>query len=182
MAADLTASPPADVPDALRDGIEKLDGPLRNHLMAKAVPYLIQHRLGMDKYTTIEDVADCWDAAQAARQHGPATMQFRDGDHGFTAESSAYAAMKLFQAVRAAKDLLQSQPSVVARSALSPMRSAPLSEVLCERPQLEKGFMAKWGVPKPQYRDQGSDALIPSTSSVPFRKKGNAQPKQGVRS
>lgn len=109
MAADLTASPPADVPDALREGIEKLGGgPLRNLLMAKAVPHLIQHCLGMDKYTTIEDVADRWDTAQAARQHGPATMQFRDGDHGFTAESSAYAAMKLFQAVRAAKDLLQS--------------------------------------------------------------------------
>ena len=82
MAADLTASPPADVPDALREGIEKLGGPLRNLLMAKAVPYLIQHRLGMDKYTTIEDVADRWDTAQAARQHGPATMQ-----------SSAYAAI-----------------------------------------------------------------------------------------
>lgn len=108
MAADLTASPPADVPDALREGIEKLGGPLRNVLMAKAVPHLIQHCLGMDKYTAIEDVADPWDTAQAARQHGPATMQFRDGDHGLTAGSSA----------RAAKDLLQSQPSVVAESAL----------------------------------------------------------------
>ena len=35
-------------------------------------------------------------------------------------------------------------------------RGASLSEVLCERPQLEKEFMAKRGVPKPQYRDQGN--------------------------
>jgi len=34
------------------------------------------------------------------------------------------------------------------------------SEVLCERPQLEKEFTAKWGIAKPQYRDQGSDALL----------------------
>ena len=41
-----------------------------------------------------------------------------------------------------------------------PSRPLSLTEVLCERPQLEKEFSAKWGIPKPQYRDQGSDALL----------------------
>ena len=87
---DLTASPPSEIPDLLKEGIERLSSPLRNLLMSKAVPYLIQHRLGMEKYTSVEDVADRWDTAQAGRQHGPAAMGFRAGDHGFNAESSAY--------------------------------------------------------------------------------------------
>ena len=55
----------------------------------------------MENYTTIEDLADRWDTAQAARQHGPAAMRFQDGENGFTAKTSDYAAMKLFQVVRA---------------------------------------------------------------------------------
>ena len=58
--------------------------------------------------------------------------------------------------MRAAKEMIQTQPSVLS----TPSRPLSLSEVLCERPQLEKEFAAKWGIPKPQYRDQGSDALL----------------------
>ena len=80
--------------------------------------------------------------------------------NGFTDKSSAYAAMKLYQAVRAAKDLLQASPSSPLASAASGVRSLPLTEVLCERPHLEKEFEEKWKAPKPQIRDQGSDALL----------------------
>ena len=62
--------------------------------------------------------------------------------------------MKLFQVV------IQTHPSVLATPGPGPARPMSLSEVLCERPQLEKEFTAKWGIPKPQYRDQGSDALL----------------------
>ena len=51
-------------------------------------------------------------------------------------------------------------PSVLSTPGPGPSRPLSLSEVLCERPQLEKEFAAKWGIPKPQYRDQGSDALL----------------------
>ena len=68
--------------------------------------------------------------------------------------------MKLYQAVRAAKDLLQASPSSPLASAASGVRSLPLTEVLCERPHLEKEFEEKWKAPKPQIRDQGSDALL----------------------
>jgi len=100
-APDLSQVPAPDVPAALQGGIDKLSTPLRNLLMGKSVPYLIQHRLGMENYATIEDLADRWDTAQAAREHGPAAMRFQDGENGFTAETSDYAAIKLFQVVRA---------------------------------------------------------------------------------
>ena len=159
---DLSQIPPSDIPDALQDGIAKLSTPLKQLLMGKSV---------------------------VARQQGPRELGFEANRNGFTVASSGFAAMKLFQVVRAAKEMIQTHPSVLATPGPGPSRSLSLSEVLCERPQLEKEFTAKWGIPKPQYRDQGSDALLrrqykfcskgeigglstPSTSSVPFRKKG----------
>ena len=155
---DLSQIPPAEIPDALQDGIAKLSAPLKQLLMGKSVPYLIQHRLGSENYVTVE--ADRWDSAQVAHQQGPRELGFEANHNGFTAASSGFAAMKLFQVVRAAKEMIQTHPSVLATPGPGPSRPLSLSEVLCERPQLEKEFAAKWGIPKPQYRDQGSDALL----------------------
>ena len=187
-AVDLTATPPEDIPAALQVGIDKLSSPLKTLLMGKVVPYIIQHRLGEDSYVTIEDLADRWDTPQIARTNGPAELGFREGDNGFTAKKSSYASMKLYQVVRAAKDLLQGTPSSPSASGATMGRGMPLTEVLCERSQLEKEYMAKWNVPKPQYRDQGSEAFLKrqyrfcskgeigyirlNTSSVHSRKKG----------
>ena len=157
---DLSQIPPAEIPDALQDGIAKLSAPLKQLLKGKSVPYLIQHRLGSENYVTVEDLADRWDSAQVARQQGPRELGFEANHNGFTAASSGFAAMKLFQVVRAAKEMIQTHPSVLATPGPGPSRPLSLSEVLCERPQLEKEFAAKWGIPKPQYRDQGSDALL----------------------
>ena len=154
-AVALTANPPVDIPAALQVGIDKLSSPLKTLLMGKVVPYIIQHRLGEDGYVTIEDLADRWDTPQIARTNGPAELGFRDGDNGFDAKQSSYASMKLYQVVRAAKDLLQGTPSSPSASGTTIGRGMPLTEVLCERSQLEKEYMAKWNVPKPQYRDQG---------------------------
>ena len=159
-AVALTANPPVDIPAALQVGIDKLSSPLKTLLMGKVVPYIIQHRLGEDGYVTIEDLADRWDTPQIARTNGPAELGFRDGDNGFDAKQSSYASMKLYQVVRAAKDLLQGTPSSPSASGTTIGRGMPLTEVLCERSQLEKEYMAKWNVPKPQYRDQGSEACL----------------------
>ena len=51
---DLSQIPPSDIPDALQDGIGKLSTPLKQLLMGKSVPYLIQHRLGTENYVTVE--------------------------------------------------------------------------------------------------------------------------------
>ena len=159
-APDLSQIPPSDIPDALQDGIAKLSAPLKQLLMMKSVPYLIQHRLGSENYVTVEDLADRWDSVQVARQQGPRELGFEADHNGFTAASSGFAAMKLFQVVRAAKEMIQTHPSVLATPGPGPSRPLSLTEVLCERPQLEKEFSAKWGIPKPQYRDQGSDAVL----------------------
>ena len=76
-APDLSQIPPSDIPDALQDGIAKLSAPLKQLLMMKSVPYLIQHRLGSENYVT---VADRWDSAQVARQQGPRELGF-EADH-----------------------------------------------------------------------------------------------------
>ena len=71
-AVGLSALPPAGIPDPLKGGIQKLSSPAKTLLMAKQVPYQIQHRLGEEGYTTIEDVADRWDTPQNGRGNGPA--------------------------------------------------------------------------------------------------------------
>ena len=157
---DLSQIPPSDIPDALQDGIANLSAPLKQLLMMKSVPYLIQHRLGSENYVTVEDLADRWDSAQVARHKDQENLDSKQITNGFTAASSGFAAMKLFQVVRAAKEMIQTHPSVLATPGPGPSRPLSLTEVLCERPQLEKEFSAKWGIPKPQYRDQGSDALL----------------------
>ena len=159
-AVDLTATPPDDIPAPLQTGIDKLSSPLKTLMMGKVVPYIIQHRLGEDGYVSIEDLADRWDTPQSARTNGPAELGFRDGDNGFNAKKSAYASMKLYQVVRAAKDLIQGAPGSPSASGATIGRGMPLTEVLCERSQLEKEYMAKWNVPKPEYRDQGSEAFL----------------------
>ena len=153
-------APPDDIPGPLQAGIDKLSAPLKTLLMGKVVPYIIQHRLGEDNYVTIEDLADRWDTPQSARTNGPAELRFRNGDNGFDAKKSAYASMKLYQVVRAAKDLLQGAPNSPSASGTMTGRGLPLTEVLCERAQLEKEYMTKWKTSKPQYRDQGSEALL----------------------
>ena len=97
---------------------------------------------------TIEDLADRWDTPQSARTNGPAELGFRDGENGFNAKKSAYASMKLYQVVRAAKDLVQGAPNSPSASGVATGRGMPLTEVLCERAQLEKEHMTKWNVPK----------------------------------
>ena len=95
------------IPDALQEGIAKLSAPLKQLLMGKSVPYLIQHRLGSENYVTVEDLADRWDSAQVARQQRARELGFEADHNGFTAASSGFAAMKLFQVVRAAKEMIQ---------------------------------------------------------------------------
>ena len=131
-APDLSQIPPSDIPDALQDGIAKLSAPLKQLLMMKSVPYLIQHRLGSENYVTVEDLADRWDSAQVARQQGPRELGFEADHNGFTAASSGFAAMKLFQVVRAAKEMIQTHPSVLATPGPGPSRPLSLTEVLCD--------------------------------------------------
>ena len=137
-AVALTANPPVDIPAALQVGIDKLSSPLKTLLMGKVVPYIIQHRLGEDGYVTIEDLADRWDTPQIARTNGPAELGFRDGDNGFDAKQSSYASMKLYQVVRAAKDLLQGTPSSPSASGTTIGRGMPLTRCCVKGPSSKR--------------------------------------------
>ena len=196
-APDLSQIPPSDIPDALQDGIAKLSAPLKQLLMMKSVPYLIQHRLGSENYVTVEDLADRWDSAQVARQQGPRELGFEADHNGFTAASSGFAAMKLFQVVRAAKEMIQTHPSVLATPGPGPSRPLSLTEVLCVNvPNLRRNFQPNGAS---QNHNTGTRGVMlscvastsfaakarlvsftPSTSSVPFRKKGR-DPSRPVR-
>ena len=170
-APDLSQIPPSDIPDALQDGIAKLSAPLKQLLMMKSVPYLIQHRLGSENYVTVEDLADRWDSAQVPRQQGPRELGFEADHNGFTAASSGFAAMKLFQVVRAAKSCASVpnlrrnfQPNGVSQNHNTGTRGVMLSCVA------SISFAAKVRLV----------SFTPSTSSVPFRKKGR-DPSRPVR-
>ena len=74
-------------------------------------------------------------------------LGFRDGESGFNAKESAYAAEKLYQVVGAAKDLVQGAPGSPSASGVATGRGMPLTEVLCERAQVE---CTETPVPRPR--------------------------------
>lgn len=68
----------------------------------------------MENYTTIEDLADRWDTAQAARQHGPAAMRFQDwGEWIYGRDIRLCGNEALSSGSGLYKDLLQSHPAAV---------------------------------------------------------------------
>ena len=71
----------------------------------KQIPYSVQAALAQEGYVTLEDIADRWDDPAAARTNGPRALGFESGANGFTDQSSAFTAMRLFQAIKAAKDM-----------------------------------------------------------------------------
>ena len=128
-----------------------------------------------------------------ARQQGPRELGFEADHNGFTAASSGFAAMKLFQVVRAAKEMIQTHPSVMATPGPGPSRPLSLTEVL---PNLRRNFQPNGAS---QNHNTGTRGVMlscvastsfaakvrlvsftPSTSSVPFRKKGR-DPSRPVR-
>ena len=87
--------------DILAEAPEFLDlltKPLALILVAKQIPWVVQAKLAQEGYTP-ED----------ARAQGPRDLEFKDGENNFNAASSRFTAMRLLQAVRAAKSMAQTQ-------------------------------------------------------------------------
>jgi hypothetical protein len=93
MAAPPPATPPEAIPPDQQEDVERLSKGLSVLLVSKQIPWRIQGELAR------------WDSPEEARNHGPRELDFTDGNHGFTAQSSAFTAMRLLQAVRAARML-----------------------------------------------------------------------------
>ena len=87
--------------------VAKLQKPLAAILVGKEIPWATHTALGASGYVTVEDLADRWNTPTAARENGPRNLGFQDGENGFNAQTSAFTAMRLLQAVRVAGNLVR---------------------------------------------------------------------------
>ena len=162
------AKPPEVIPEAYSQDVASLHSSVATLFARKQIPYSVQAAIAKDGYITLEDIADRWDDAAAARTNGPRVLGFDPGNNGFTEQSSAFAAMRLFQAIKAAKDMTKN--IYAPRSRITPGQgTAERSglEVLCDRQQLLTEWAKETGLPKPKLEAQGSDALLKSSASAP---------------
>ena len=155
------AKPPEAIPDAYTNDVAKLHSSVATLLARKQIPYSVQAVLAQEGYVTLEDIADRWDDPTAARTNGPRALGFEPGANGFTDQSSAFTAMRLFQATKAAKDMTKNL--YTPRSCVTPGQGSSERsglEALCDRQQLLTEWVKETGLPKPKLEAQGSDALL----------------------
>ena len=95
--------PPDPAPPCLEAGALKLTRQSRTLLDLKVIPYYIQDQLGDAGYITVEDLADRWDKAEEARTAGPKELKFEANSNDYTPELTKLCAMRLYQAVKLAK-------------------------------------------------------------------------------
>ncbi|CAE7382941.1 CML13, partial [Symbiodinium microadriaticum] len=149
------------IPDAYTNDVAKLHSSVATLFARKQIPYSVQSVLAQEGYVTLEDIADRWDDPTAARTNGPRALGFESGANGFTDQSSAFTAMRLFQAIKAAKDMTKNLDTP--RACITPGQGSSERsglEALCERQQLLTEWVKATGLPKPKLEAQGSDALL----------------------
>ena len=56
MAAEPPAKPPKEIPDILREDVEKLHRSVQVLLVSKQIPWIVQAQMARDGYTTMEDL------------------------------------------------------------------------------------------------------------------------------
>ncbi|CAK9062794.1 unnamed protein product [Durusdinium trenchii] len=134
-------------PEALQPHLDFLTKPLALILVAKQIPWVVQAKLAQEGYVTVEDLGDRWNTPEDARAQGPRDLEFT--------------AMRLLQAVRAAKSLAQTQLHVGRTTATEPPGTAkgPLDS-LCDRRVLETAYAEAYSCLKPRLESQGSDAYL----------------------
>ena len=79
--------------------------------VGKDISWVVQAALGASGYVTVEDLADRWNTPAAARENGLRDLVFQDD--GFNAQTSAFTAMRLLQAVRVAAQLSRASSQLV---------------------------------------------------------------------
>ena len=162
MAAPPPATPTEAIPPDQQEDVERLSKGLSVLLVSKQIPWRIQGELARQGYSTVEDLADRWDSPEEARNHGPRELDFTEGNHGFTAQSTAFTAMRLLQAVRAAR-MLATIPGTAHTQGALPRSTTPGGsplEISLDRRTLEETYMKTYKVSRPRLESQGSDALL----------------------
>ena len=131
-----------------RQTTEKVPAEIKEDV-AKLQVRVIQAALGASGYVTVEDLVDRWNTPAAARDNGPRDLAFQDGENGFNAQTSAFTAMRLLQAVRVAANLVRG----------GDQGDHPAGHAGPTR-QLEDAYVAMHGAPKPRLEFQGGDGYL----------------------
>ena len=160
MAAEPPAKPPKEIPDILKEDVEKLHRSVQVLLVAKQIPWIVQAQMARDGYTTMEDLACRWTTADLARTQSPTDLKFKDGENGFDQQGSNFTAMRIYQAVLQAKHMFQSGLTSGAAAPGSVGVSRSNLDALCDRIAMEKDWISQTGTPKPRLEYQGSDAFL----------------------
>ena len=162
MANPGPAIPPASVPEDQAEDVGKLTKALSVVLVSKEIPWRVQGELGREGYVTVEDLADRWNSPEDARANGPHDLDFEAGNHGFTAQSTAFTAMRLLQAVRAAQQIatLPGGTSALHPLARGVTTAGSTLEASFDRRALEETYMKVYSQNRPKLETQGSDALL----------------------
>ena len=162
MANPGPAIPPASVPEDQAEDVGKLTKALSVVLVSKEIPWRVQGELGRQGYVTVEDLADRWNSPEDARANGPHDLDFEAGNHGFTAQSTAFTAMRLLQAVRAAQQIATLPGGTAALHPLARgvTTAGSTLEASFDRRALEETYMKVYSQNRPKLETQGSDALL----------------------
>ena len=173
------AKPSTEAPEALQPHLDVLTKPLALILVAKQIPSLVQAKLAQEGYVTVEDVGDGWNTPEDARAQGPRDLEFRNGENNFDEASSRFTAMRLLQAVRAAKSMAQTQLHIGRATTTEPPGTAkgPLDS-LCDRRVLETAYAEAYGCLKPRLEAQGSDAYLKRQAHCRSPSGGRGTPRQ----
>ena len=158
MAAEPPAKPPKEIPDILKEDVEKLHRSVQVLLVAKQIPWIVQAQMARDGYTTMEDLACRWTTADLARTQSPTDLKFKDGENGFARP----AGIKLHCDEGVAGGIA-GQEHVPIRPHIwgcSPRLSRGNLDALCDRIAMEKDWISQTGTPKPRLEYQGSDAFL----------------------
>ena len=139
--------------------MDKLSKASQVLLTSKQIPWIVQAKMGEQGYTTLEDLPDRWDTAEQARTQGPAELEFTAGTNDFTQAITDFTAMRLYQAVKAAKSMASSPGAgtMITPSLGKPAASAAGLEGVVGRRTMEETYMKAFSCPRPK---QGSDSLL----------------------
>ena len=66
--------PPAEIPEACKENVDKLHQSVRTLFTHKCIPWEVVAKMADDGYVTMEDLTDRWDTAENARTASPAEL------------------------------------------------------------------------------------------------------------
>ena len=149
---------PEKVPELYKEDIGKLSERTRQLMNSKALPYSCMANFAKKRYTSLEDTADRFDTPEKARDQTRTTMSL-EVPRDINQEDLNYMEVKMYQVVKQAKLDHKQHPEVGSSTAEATHggRPAPLGGNLeesslmskADRHDLQKAYLAAWGVPCP---------------------------------